>query len=94
MAQMKGFHLLTDMFIASGVRLLGGPLLAFLLVIPFGLTGLERGAGILQASTPSAVLASIIALEHDLLPDFVTPTVLLSTLLSLVALITGLMVVI
>ncbi|MGB5049088.1 MAG: AEC family transporter, partial [Caldilineaceae bacterium] len=81
-----------DMFIASGVRLLGGPLLALLLVIPFGLTGLERGAGILQASMPSAVLASIIALEHDLLPDFVTPTVLLSTLLSLVTL-TGLMVV-
>jgi len=64
-----------------------------LLVIPFGLTGLERGAGILQASMPSAVLASLIALEHDLLPDFVTPAVLLSTLLSLVTL-TGLMVMI
>lgn len=93
LTQMKDFHFSADMFIASGVRLLGGPLLAFLLVIPFGLTGLERGAGILQASMPSAVLASIIALEHDLLPDFVTPTVLLSTLLSLVTL-TGLMVVI
>ncbi len=93
LTQLKNFRFSADMFIASGVRLLGGPLLAFLLVIPFGLTGLERGAGILQASMPSAVLASIIALEHDLLPDFVTPTVLLSTLLSLVTL-TGLMVVI
>ena len=98
LSQMKNFHFSADMFIASGVRLLGGPLLgwpllAFLLVIPFGLVGLERGAGILQASVPSAALASIIALEHDLLPDFVTPTVLLSTLLSLVTL-TGLMVVI
>lgn len=92
LTQMKHFHFSADMFIAGGVRLLGGPLLALLLVIPFGLTGLERGAGILQASMPSAVLASIIALEHDLLPDFVTPTVLLSTLLSLVTL-TGLMVV-
>ncbi|MCL4835161.1 MAG: AEC family transporter [Caldilineaceae bacterium] len=93
LTQMKNFHFSADMFIASGVRLLGGPLLAFLLVIPFGLAGLERGAGILQASMPAAVLASIIALEHDLLPDFVTPTVLLSTLLSLVTL-TVLMVVI
>lgn len=93
LSQMKDFRFSADMFIASGVRLLGGPLLAFLLVIPFGLVGLERGAGILQASVPSAALASIIALEHDLLPDFVTPTVLLSTLLSLVTL-TGLMVVI
>ncbi len=93
LTQMKHFRLSADMLIASGVRLLGGPLLAFLLVIPFGLTGLVRGAGILQASMPSAVLASIIALEHDLLPDFVTPTVLLSTLLSLFTL-TLLMVVI
>jgi malate permease and related proteins len=86
LTQMKNFHFSADMFIASGVRLLGGPLLAFLLVLPFGLAGLERGAGILQASMPAAALASIIALEHDLLPDFVTPTVLLSTLLSLVTL--------
>ncbi|MBI3959762.1 MAG: AEC family transporter, partial [Chloroflexi bacterium] len=93
LARMGRFHFSADMFIASGLRLLGGPLLALLLVIPFGLSGLERGAGILQASMPSAVLASIIALEHDLLPDFVTPTVLLSTLLSLLTL-TGLMVVI
>ncbi len=93
LAHRGRFHFSADMFIASGLRLLGGPLLAFLLVIPFGLSGLERGAGILQASMPTAVLASIIALEHDLLPDFVTPTVLLSTLLSLVTL-TGLMVVI
>lgn len=93
LGHMGRFRFSADMFMASGVRLLGGPLLAFLLVIPFGLTGLERGAGILQASMPSAVLASIIALEHDLLPDFVTSTVLLSTLLSLITL-TGLMVVI
>ena len=93
LGQMRQVSLSADMWVASGVRLLGGPLLAFLLVIPFGLTGLERGAGILQASMPSAVLASLIALEHDLLPDFVTPAVLLSTLLSLVTL-TGLMVMI
>jgi predicted permease len=72
-----------DMFIASGVRLIAGPLIAALVAIPFGLTGLERDAGIIQAATPVAVFASIIALEHDLLPDFVIATVLLSTVLSL-----------
>jgi len=93
LSQMERFHFSGDMLIASGLRLIGGPLLAFALVVPFGLTGLERGAGILQASMPTAVLASIIALEHDLLPEFVTPTVLFSTLISLVTL-TVLMVVI
>ena len=35
---------------------------------------------------PTAVLASIIAVENDLLPDFVISAVLVSTLLSLVTL--------
>lgn len=93
LSQMGQFRFSADMLFATALRLIGGPLLAFALVVPFGLTGLERGAGILQASMPTAVLASIIALEHDLLPEFVTPTVLFSTLISLVTL-TVLMVVI
>ncbi len=72
-----------DMVVASGVRLIAGPAFAAALAIPFGLTGVERGAGIIQAATPAAVFATIIALEHDLLPSFVTATVLLSTVLSL-----------
>lgn len=76
--------LTTDMIAASAVRLIIAPALALLLALVFGLGGLERSAGIIQASTPAAVFAAIIALEHDLLPDFVTATVLLSTALSVV----------
>jgi predicted permease len=72
-----------DVLIASLIRLLGGPILAVLLADFFNLNDLTRYASILQASMPSAVLASIIAMEHDLLPDFVTKTVLISTVLSL-----------
>ncbi len=75
-----------DMLIASAVRLLGGPLLAFGLAAPFGLAGIERSVGILQASMPAAVLVSIIAVENDLLPEFVIATVLFSTLASVVTL--------
>ncbi len=75
-----------DLMVASGVRLLGGPLVAMILVIPFGLTGLERSAGILQASMPPAVLASIIAMEYNIVPKFVTTIVLFSTLVSLITL--------
>ncbi|HMQ56299.1 MAG TPA: AEC family transporter, partial [Anaerolineae bacterium] len=77
-----------DVVIASVIRLVGGPALAFGLVGLFGLSGLERGAGILQASMPTAILASIIALEYELIPDFVTTTVLFSTVLSLITLTT------
>ena len=75
-----------DVAVASLVRLLVGPALAVLLVVPFALTGIERGAGILQASMPVAVLAALIALEHQLLPDFVTTVALFSTLVSAVTL--------
>lgn len=75
-----------DTVTASALRLIGGPALALVLVIPFGLTGIERGTGIFQASMPAAVLTSIIAIEHDLLPEFVTTTVLFSTLVSVITL--------
>jgi hypothetical protein len=71
---------------ASMVRLLVGPLLAILLAGVFALDGIERGAGIIQAAMPAAVLTSLIALEHELMPDFVTTVVLFSTLASAVTL--------
>jgi predicted permease len=75
-----------DVVVASAVRLLGGPILAAILAVLFGLTGLGRSTGILQASMPAAVLTVIIALEYDLVPGLVTTTVLFSTLASLVTL--------
>ncbi len=75
-----------DMALANAVRLVGGPALAALIAIPLGMSGLARDAGVLQASMPTAVFASIIAFEHDLLPSFVTATVLVSTLASIVTL--------
>jgi predicted permease len=86
LSEMKAVKITTDVVIVSSIRLLGGPLLAILLAIPFGLTGIARGAGIFQAAMPAAVLTAIIAMEHDLLPDFVTTTVLFSTLASVITL--------
>ncbi len=86
LANTKSLQIDKDTIIASSLRLLVSPALAFILVGFFGLDGLARGAGIMQAAMPAAVLTSIIALEYDLLPDFVTRTVLFSTLASVVTL--------
>lgn len=86
LSAMKNVSLTADVWLAAGVRLLGGALIALLLAGVFGLTGIERGAGIFQSAMPPAVLASIIALEYDLLPDFVTTVVLVATVLSTVTL--------
>lgn len=75
-----------DLLLSSGIRLISGPVLAFALVGWFSLPQLEANVGILQASMPAAVLVSIIALENDLLPEFVTTTVLFSNLASVFSL--------
>jgi predicted permease len=75
-----------DLAISSAIRLIGGPVIAFATVGWFALTGLERNVGILQASMPTAVLVSIIAMENRLLPEFVTTTVLFSNVISIVTL--------
>lgn len=71
---------------ASLVRLLASPALALALAPMCGLAGVERSVGIVQAAMPTAVLTSLIALEHDLIPDFVTTVVLFSTVASAVTL--------
>jgi predicted permease len=71
---------------ASGVRLIGGPLLAFFIIPLVGISGIEAAAGILQGSMPAAVITAIIAMEHDIVPEFVISTVFASTLLSLLTL--------
>jgi predicted permease len=75
-----------DLLLSSAIRLVSGPLLAFAIVGWFALPALEGNVGILQASMPTAVLVSIIALENDLLPEFVTTTVLFNNLASIVSL--------
>jgi len=47
-----------NVFAASTVRLIGGPVLALLIVPYFGLEGLERSTGILQAAMPAAAGAA------------------------------------
>ena len=59
-----------------------GPIACIGLAFLFPLGELEKNIGILQAAMPTAILAAIIAIEYDLVPDFVTTSVLLSTILG------------
>lgn len=86
MAGVKDVKLDRNVIVGSLIRLIVGPALALLLAVPFAMTGIPRGAGVLQAAMPAAVLTSLIALEHNLMPDFVTTSVLVSTVASAVTL--------
>jgi hypothetical protein len=83
LARTKALRPSADVVIVSALRLVGAPALAWALAAPFGLAGVERASGILQAGMPAAILVAIIATEYDVAPGFVTSAVLFSTLLSL-----------
>ncbi len=68
--------------LATFIRLVVAPVLAFGLTAVMGLRGVTRQTMIVEASTPTAVTSTILALEFDARPDLVTSAVFLSTLLS------------
>ncbi len=68
---------------ALGIRLLGGPLLAWALVGVFGFTGETARIMILSSAFPTAVNTALIAHEFDADPHFAAQAVFASTLLSM-----------
>jgi len=68
--------------VAVVLSLVAAPLVALALASLLRLTGPARQAGVILASMPVAVVTTILALEFELPPAFVTSTVLVSTLLS------------
>jgi len=67
---------------ATILRLGLAPLVSLLLASVLGLSGNTRRACVLEASMPTAVTSVILALEFDVLPEFVTGVIFLSTMLS------------
>jgi predicted permease len=67
---------------AVGLSLVVAPMIALALAGFLGLSGPARQAGVLLASMPAAVVTTILALEFDVAPAFVTNVVFVSTVLS------------
>ncbi len=68
--------------LATFLSLIATPLLAFGLVSVLGMTGMVRKAALIESSMPAAVVTTILALEYQVAPGFITGTVFVSTLLS------------
>jgi malate permease and related proteins len=64
------------------VSLVLTPLVALGVAHVVGLRGAALQAGVLQTSMPTAVITTILAVEFDIVPDFVTSVVFVTTLLS------------
>jgi hypothetical protein len=68
--------------VAVVLSLIAAPLVALGLAALLGLSGPARQAGVILASMPVAVVTTILALEFEIAPSFVTSAVFVSTLLS------------
>jgi len=68
--------------LAVGMRLVASPALAVLLATLFGLTGVARTAGIVEAAMPAAVVTTVLAEVYDVEPAFITSVVFVSTVVS------------
>jgi predicted permease len=67
---------------ATALRLLGAPLLSWPLLVLLNIDGLLGKVLLIEASTPAAVNALLLALQYERDPELVSSIVLLTTVLS------------
>jgi predicted permease len=68
--------------ISTSLRLLASPLIAWVLAVALGLTGVAHDAALIQSAMPTAVFTAVLAYEFDLDPSFATSSIFATTLLS------------
>lgn len=71
-----------DVYLASLLRLLGGPLVAYILLSLMGIEGTMARVLMIAAAVPSSVTSVIIAVEFNNEPDFASQIVMTTTFLS------------
>lgn len=77
---------LKPILLASSMRLVVAPLIMLIPVVALGMTGLTRQVALVEAAMPTAVIGGVLATEFGSDSEFVTGTILLSTLLSILTL--------
>jgi predicted permease len=85
LTQMKVFSF-KDAVITSTGRVILGPIIGFILIKIFGLTGVSAGVILIQSSMPSAILCYLIASMYSPkeIVDNISSTIVVSTVMSLV----------
>lgn len=84
LGQMKWQIRAADVGLSNLLRLVGGPLLAFLTVRLLRIHGLVAEALVLSAAVPTSLSSMILAVEFDNEPDFASQVVFSSTVFSMV----------
>ena len=85
LTQMKVFSF-QDAVITSTGRVILGPIIGFILIMIFGLSGVSAGVILIQSSMPSAILCYLVASMYSpkIIVDNISSTIVVSTIMSLV----------
>ena len=85
LTQMKVFSF-KDAVITSTGRVILGPIIGFILIKIFGLSGVSAGVILIQSSMPSAILCYLVASMYSpkIIIDNISSTIVVSTIMSLV----------
>ena len=85
LTQMKVFSL-KDAVITSTGRVILGPIIGFIIIKIFGLSGISAGVVLIQSSMPSAILCYLVASMYSPkeIVDNISSTIVVSTIMSLV----------
>ena len=85
LTQLKVFSL-KNSIISSVGRVIAGPIIGYLIIKTFNLTGYAAGALLIQSSMPSAILTYLIASMYSPkeIVDNIASTVVVSTLMSII----------
>jgi malate permease and related proteins len=85
LTQMKIFSF-RDALITSTGRVILGPIIGFILIKIFGLSGVSAGVILIQSSMPSAILCYLVASMYSpkVIVDNISSTIVVSTIMSLV----------
>ena len=85
LTQMKVFSF-KDAAITSTGRVILGPIIGFILIKIFGLSGVSAGVILIQSSMPSAILCYLVASMYSpkIIVDNISSTIVVSTIMSLV----------
>ena len=85
LTQMKVFSF-KDALITSTGRVILGPIIGFILIKIFGLSGVSAGVILIQSSMPSAILCYLVASMYSpkIIVDNISSTIVVSTIMSLV----------
>lgn len=82
LTRVRWSHSVRAISLGVFLKLVAGPVVGFLLAVPFGLEGPARQGNLLQTGVPAAVTNMVVATEYGLEPTLVTAIIFIGTLIS------------